>query len=77
MAEANPSGLTPEQQKAAQDKAADEAAKQKAKKGKFEVVSDFRDANNFDLTHYAGSDVSHFDKERLKKLEELGYVKRI
>ena len=38
------------------------------------VVTEFRDANNFDLIHEVGKDVSDFDSERLAKLKELGLI---
>lgn len=63
------------QKQAAEVKAAP-AKEEKAKASKYEVVSDFRDINDFSTTHYTGSDVSHFDKDRLKKLIDLGLVKK-
>jgi hypothetical protein len=54
-----------------------EAKEEKPKAAKYEVISDFRDINDFSVTHYPGSDVSHFDKERLKNLVDLGLVKKV
>jgi hypothetical protein len=62
-------------------KGAGKAAPSKEPKGEkkptYEVVTDFRDINDFSQTHYAGSDVSYFDKKRLEKLIDLGYVKQV
>jgi len=38
------------------------------------VSSSFRDAGNFNKEWKVGSDVSHFDQERLKKLVDLNLV---
>ena len=46
---------------------------QKATKGHI-VLNSFRDIDNFDKAYNPGDDVSHFDKERLKKLVENGLV---
>lgn len=43
----------------------------------FEVVTDFRDVNDFDFTHRAGTDVSHLPAERLTRLLQLGYIKKV
>lgn len=44
------------------------------KKKGYIVAQDFRDIADFSLTHYAGSDVSHFDTVRLNFLVEQGHV---
>lgn len=40
------------------------------------VVQQFRDESNFDKIHSEGSDVSHFDADRLEKLIGLGLVEK-
>lgn len=43
-------------------------------KSQYIVKHEFRDIANFDKVHAVGSDVSHFDEDRLTKLVELGLV---
>jgi hypothetical protein len=50
------------------------AAASKATKTTYVVKSQFRDIGDFSLVHNEGTDVSHFDSERLKNLVELGLV---
>ena len=40
----------------------------------FKVVTRFRDIHNANVVYEAGTDVSHFEEERLEKLVELGLV---
>lgn len=42
----------------------------------YTVVTEFRDIDNFHSVNHVGSDVSHFDKARLDRLVELGYVEK-
>lgn len=39
------------------------------------VEKPFRDKGNFSIRYEKGDDVSHFDKDRLKKLSDAGIVK--
>lgn len=45
------------------------------KAGKHIVSAEFRDHSNFNKKWEVGADVSHFDKERLKRLVDLDLVK--
>ena len=45
-----------------------------SKKVKHFVANEFRDINDFNKVHKEGSDVSHFDSERLKELVKNGHV---
>ena len=49
--------------------------KQPENRAKHIVSSEFRDQSDFNKKWEVGADVSHFDKERLKKLLELNLVK--
>ena len=53
------------------DKPKDEA------NAKFYVLKEFRDLNDFSKVHEVEADVSHFGKERLEKLVELGLVEKV
>jgi len=53
---------------------AKQEAKEQSGAKKHLVVTEFRDAKNWELIHEVGADVSHFDSERLTALVELGYV---
>jgi hypothetical protein len=50
---------------------------EKPKAAKYVVVSEFRDISDFSQIHNTGTDVSYFDRERLKKLVEIGLVKKV
>ena len=52
-----------------------EEKKEQSGTKKYLVVSEFRDKDDFNLTHEVGADVSHFDADRLAKLTDLGLVK--
>jgi hypothetical protein len=57
------------------DKGSDPGGAAKGAKPKAHIVSSpFRDIANFNKEWKVGSDVSHFDQERLKKLVELNLV---
>jgi hypothetical protein len=43
----------------------------------FEVVTEFRDINDFSKLHRVGSDVSYFEPSRLHQLKKLGYIKAV
>jgi len=40
------------------------------------VLVAFRDKDNYDIEYSPGDDVSHFDEERLKHLQDTGIVKK-
>lgn len=43
----------------------------------FEVVTEFRDINDFSKLHRVGSDVSYFEPSRLHLLKKLGYIRAV
>jgi hypothetical protein len=53
---------------------AKQEAKEQSGAKKYLVVTEFRDASDFSLIQKVGSDVSHFEADRLAALVEMGYV---
>jgi hypothetical protein len=46
------------------------------KKAVYKVKTPFKDINDFAKQWNEGDDVSHFEQERLKNLEDLGYIEK-
>ena len=57
-------------------KAANKPEAAESKGQKHIVISEFRDASDFSVAYKVGSDVSHFDVERLERLVANGHVEK-
>jgi hypothetical protein len=67
-------GTQPNQSSA--DTSGTSESKASRKKAVYLVKMPFRDKDNFGILHTPGTDVSHFDGERLKSLSDKGLIEK-